>query len=192
MRIAREVFDKGNDFARKITYRTEGDPQDVLTAFRNEMNPRIAVTVDMIATGTDVKPIEVLIFMRDVKSAIYYEQMKGRGARTINATDLQRVTPDTEEKTHFLLIDAVGVTETLKADSQPLDRKRSVSFDEPARASSPPATPRPTRWRRSRHGSRCWMPSWSRHSEPRWRGSRAAMARRRSRGRSTMPSTPMR
>ena len=133
VRIAREVFDKGNDFARKITYRTEGDPQDVLTAFRNEMNPRIAVTVDMIATGTDVKPIEVLIFMRDVKSAIYYEQMKGRGARTINAADLQRVTPDTKEKTHFLLIDAVGVTETLKADSQPLDRKRSVSFDETAR-----------------------------------------------------------
>jgi type I restriction enzyme R subunit len=128
VRIAREVFDKGNDFARKITYRTEGDPQDVLTAFRNDMHPRIAVTVDMIATGTDVKPIEVLIFMRDVKSAIYYEQMKGRGARTISPADLQGVTPDAAEKTHFLLIDAVGVTETLKADSQPLDRKRSVSF----------------------------------------------------------------
>lgn len=128
VRIAREVFAKGNDFARKITYRTEGDPQHVLTAFRNDMNPRIAVTVDMIATGTDVKPIEVLIFMRDVRSAIYYEQMKGRGARTISPDDLQNVTPDAKEKTHFLVIDAVGVTEGVKGDSQPLDRKRSVSF----------------------------------------------------------------
>ena len=128
VRTAREVFAKGNEFAQKITYRVEGKPKDLITLFRNELNPRIAVTVDLIATGTDVKPIEVLIFMRDVKSAIYYEQMKGRGARTVNPTDLKAVTPDATAKTHFLLIDAVGVTESLKADSQPLDRKPGLGF----------------------------------------------------------------
>src|SRR5262249_31952383 len=90
-------------------------------------NPRIAVTVDMIATGTDVKPIEVLIFLRDVRSELYFEQMKGRGVRSISATDLRAVTPDA--KTRFVLIDAVGVTESAKTLSAPLDRDRAVAFD---------------------------------------------------------------
>ena len=47
----------------------------------------------MIATGTDIKPVEVLIFMRDVKSEGYYEQMKGRGVRTIPDADLRRSRP---------------------------------------------------------------------------------------------------
>ncbi len=128
--ILRDVFGKGNDFAKKITYRTDGaDPETLIRAFRNDYNPRIAVTVDMIATGTDVKPIEVLIFLRDVKSELYFEQMKGRGARTISAEKLREVTPDAEAKTRFVLIDAVGVTESLKAVSQPLERDRVVSFD---------------------------------------------------------------
>ncbi len=66
----------------------------------------------MIATGTDVKPIEVLIFLRDVKSELYFEQMKGRGARTISPEKLREVTPDAEAKTRFVLIDAVGVSES--------------------------------------------------------------------------------
>jgi len=128
--LVREVFGKGNDFARKITYRTEGaDPEALIRAFRNDYNPRVAVTVDMIATGTDVKPIEVLIFLRDVKSELYFEQMKGRGARTISAEKLREVTPDAEAKTRFVLIDAVGVTESLKSVSQPLERDRVISFD---------------------------------------------------------------
>jgi type I restriction enzyme, R subunit len=83
----------------------------------------------MIATGTDVKPLEVLIFLRDVKSALYFEQMKGRGARTITPTQLRQVTPDAEEKTRFVLVDAVGVTESLKHVAQPLDRERNIAFD---------------------------------------------------------------
>jgi type I restriction enzyme, R subunit len=83
----------------------------------------------MIATGTDVKPLEVLIFLRDVKSALYFEQMKGRGARTITPTQLRQVTPDAEEKTRFVLVDATGVTESLKHVSQPLDRERAIGFD---------------------------------------------------------------
>jgi type I restriction enzyme R subunit len=126
----RDVFGKGNDFAKKITYRTDGaDPETLIRAFRNDHNPRIAVTVDMIATGTDVKPIEVLIFLRDVKSELYFEQMKGRGARTIAPDKLCDVTPDAEAKTRFVLIDAVGVSESLKTVSQPLDRDRVISFD---------------------------------------------------------------
>lgn len=128
--LVRDVFGKGNDFARKITYRTEGaDPEALIRAFRNDYNPRIAVTVDMIATGTDVKPIEVLIFLRDVKSELYFEQMKGRGARTIAPEKLREVTPDADAKTRFVLIDAVGVSESLKTVSQPLERLRVISFD---------------------------------------------------------------
>ncbi|WP_261969256.1 type I restriction endonuclease subunit R [Prosthecodimorpha staleyi] len=128
--LVREVFGKGNDFAKKITYRTDGaDPEALIRAFRNDYHPRVAVTVDMIATGTDVKPIEVLVFLRDVKSELYFEQMKGRGARTIPAEKLREVTPDAEAKTRFVLIDAVGVSESLKTVSQPLERDRVISFD---------------------------------------------------------------
>ncbi|HEY5301321.1 MAG TPA: DEAD/DEAH box helicase family protein [Acetobacteraceae bacterium] len=128
--IAREVFAKGNEFARKITYRVSGvSPEELIAAFRNDYNPRIAVTVDMIATGTDVKPIEVLIFLRDVKSALYFEQMKGRGVRTITQADLVNVTPDAPAKDRFVLIDAVGVSESAKTIAAPLERIRKVAFD---------------------------------------------------------------
>ena len=125
----REVFGKGNEFAKKITYQTCEKPKELIKAFRVDPFPRIAVTVDMIATGTDIKPVECLMFMRDVKSEGYYEQMKGRGVRTIREADLQQVTPDAQTKTRFVLVDAVGVTEGRKSVSQPLERKRSLSFD---------------------------------------------------------------
>lgn len=129
VRITREVFGKGNDFCKKITYNIGREkPEEIIKAFRVDPQFRIAVTVDMIATGTDIKPLEVLIFMRDVKSQLYYEQMKGRGVRTISPTDLKGVTPNAEVKNHFYLIDAVGVTESKKTISQPLERKKTVSF----------------------------------------------------------------
>lgn len=127
--LAREVFNEGNEFAKKITYQAKERPKELIKAFRVDPFPRIAVTVDMIATGTDIKPVECVIFMRDVKSEGYYEQMKGRGVRTIPDATLREVTPDAKTKTRFVLIDAVGVTETQKAASQPLERKRSVSFE---------------------------------------------------------------
>ena len=129
VRIAREVFNKGNDFCKKITYNVSGvKAKDLIAEFRTSPDFRIAVTVDMIATGTDIKPLEVVIFMRDVHSETYYEQMKGRGCRTINNTDLQQVTPNAEAKNKFYLIDAVGVTESKKSSSLPLERKRTVSL----------------------------------------------------------------
>lgn len=126
IKIIREEFDEGNDFCKKVTYKIEEDPKSVLNRFRNSYYPRIAVTVDMIATGTDVKPLEVLLFMRDVKSINYFEQMKGRGTRTINTDSLQLVTRTAKSKTHFVIVDAVGATKSKKTDSRPLERKPTV------------------------------------------------------------------
>jgi type I restriction enzyme R subunit len=128
-RICREVFNQGNDFCKKITYNVSGvNPEDLIKEFRATPTPRIAVTVDMIATGTDIKPLEIIIFMRDVQSEIYYEQMRGRGVRTINPTDLMQITPNAGYKNRFVLIDAVGVTESKKNASQPLDREKKLPF----------------------------------------------------------------
>ena len=130
VQIVRDEFGEGNDFCRKITYSAD-NPESVLSSFRNDYNPRIAVTVDMIATGTDVKPIECLIFMRDVRSKNYFEQMKGRGTRVLDKEDLQKVTPSaTENKDHFVIVDAVGVTKSKKSDTRSLERKPTVSMKE--------------------------------------------------------------
>ena len=124
--IVREEFAESNEFCKKVTYNAE-DPKGTLAQFRNNYHPRIAVTVDMIATGTDVKPLEILLFMRDVKSKNYFEQMKGRGTRTVPLDDLQKVTPSaTYTKDHFVIIDAIGVSKSLKTDSRPLERKPTV------------------------------------------------------------------
>lgn len=130
IQIVREVFGEGNEFCQKITCQAER-PETVLSAFRNDYYPRVAVTVDMIATGTDVKPIECLIFMRDVRSKNYFEQMKGRGTRTLDKDDLQKVTPSAKEnKDHFVIVDAVGVTKSKKTDTRTLERKPTVSMKE--------------------------------------------------------------
>jgi type I restriction enzyme R subunit len=127
IQTVREEFGEGNAFCKKLTYRTDEDPKSVLAQFRNDYHPRIAVTVDMVATGTDVKPLECLLFMRDVKSRNYFEQMKGRGTRTLALDDLRKVTPSaTSAKTHYVIVDAIGVTKSLKTASQPLITKPSV------------------------------------------------------------------
>ena len=128
IQTVREVYGQGNDFCRKVTY-GEKDADGVLASFRNDFHPRIAVTVDMIATGTDVKPLEVLLFMRDVRSRGYYEQMKGRGVRSLSAEGLQRVSASADgAKTRFVLIDAVGVEQSLKTESRPLEKKPGVAL----------------------------------------------------------------
>ena len=130
VKIVREEFDKGNDFCQKITYRTTGaSPKDLIQKFRNSPFPRIAVTVDMIATGTDIKPLEIVMFMRSVKSRSFFEQMKGRGVRIISDTEFQSVTPDAKTKTHFVIVDAVGVCERDKTDSRPLEQKPTIPLD---------------------------------------------------------------
>jgi type I restriction enzyme, R subunit len=132
-----EVFGKGTDFCKKITYQakhpTTGKPaksEDLIAEFRTSPQLRIAVTVDMIATGTDIKPLECLLFLRDVRSRVYFEQMKGRGTRVLTPTDLQSVSgAEAKAKTHFVIVDAVGVCESDKTESRPLERKPTVAFD---------------------------------------------------------------
>jgi len=141
IQIVREEFAEENRFCKKITYNSDKDrldsdekllekgedPKTTLAQFRNDYHPRIAVTVDMIATGTDVKPLECLLFMRDVKSKNYFEQMKGRGTRTIDLDSLRKVTPTANStKDHFVIVDAIGVTRSLKTDSRPLEKKPGV------------------------------------------------------------------
>ena len=156
VRIAREEFAQGNDFCSKITYRTgftkvtktitEDDgtetevtewvkignltPDEILGNFRNSFFPRIAVTVDMISTGTDVKPIECVFFMRNVKSAGFFEQMKGRGVRVISPDKLRTVTRSARVKDRFIVVDAVGVCERDKTDSRPLNRQPSKTLEQ--------------------------------------------------------------
>ena len=129
IKIIREEFGESNDFCKKITYQIKEDPKSILTSFRNDFHPRITVTVDMIATGTDVKPLECLIFMRDVKSKNYFEQMRGRGTRTLDYEKLREVSPSVNTaKTKFIIIDAVGVTKSVKTETRQIDRKPSVSM----------------------------------------------------------------
>ncbi|WP_291993384.1 type I restriction-modification enzyme R subunit C-terminal domain-containing protein [Candidatus Accumulibacter sp. ACC003] len=126
--ILRQEFGRGNDFAQKITYRSTGDtPENLIRAFRSSYYPRIAVTVDMIATGTDIKPVEIVVFMRSVKSRSFFEQMKGRGVRIVSDDDLRGVTPgEHAHKDRFVIVDCVGVCERDKTDSRPMDQKKSV------------------------------------------------------------------
>jgi len=126
IRIVREEFDEEDKFCQKVTY-SATDPKTVLNTFRNDFNPRIAVTVDMIATGTDVKPIECLVFMRDVRSKNYYEQMLGRATRTLDYENLHHVSPLAKQrKLGFIVVDAVGVTKSQKTTSRQLERKPTV------------------------------------------------------------------
>ena len=135
--LVREVFGRGNDFAKKITYKAWNPEtkryeksEHLIQEFRTSPQLRIAVTVDMIATGTDIKPLECLLFLRDVRSRVYFEQMKGRGTRVLSPTDLQAVSgADARAKTHFVIVDAVGVCESDKTDSRPLEKKPTVALD---------------------------------------------------------------
>lgn len=139
LRILREEWPLSNEAAVKITYKAERQgaeprrkgashrPEELINAFRNSPNPRVAVTVDMIATGTDIKPLECVVFLRSVRSRALFEQMKGRGVRVIADADFQAVTPDASTKTHFVIVDCVGVMEDQKADP-PLERDRGVAF----------------------------------------------------------------
>lgn len=130
VQIVREEFGRGNQFAQKITYKTTGaKPEDLLQAFRTSYYPRIVVSVDMIATGTDIRPLEIVMFMRNVRSRNFFEQMKGRGARVVSSTEFQSVTPDAAHKTRFVIIDVPGVTENELSDSYTLEKKPSIPFD---------------------------------------------------------------
>ncbi len=131
MNIAKEVFGHtapGDPYVQKITY-SAGDSNELIRRFRNDKQFRIAVTCTLVATGTDVKPLEVVMFMRDVQSLPLYVQMKGRGVRTIGDEQLRNVTPNAFSKDCFYLVDAVGVAEhEMHIPSAGTDDKGTITF----------------------------------------------------------------
>ena len=136
--IARNVFkdevENGKlpeNYVQKITY-SAGDSNALITDFRTEKDFRIAVTVTLVATGTDIKPLEVVLFMKDVHSDVLYTQMKGRGCRVISDDKLKEVTPNADTKECYYIVDAVGVTESEKYIPKPeaqSGRKRVLSLE---------------------------------------------------------------
>ncbi len=126
--LVREVLGLDDRGAQKITYRSGRDGQALIKAFRNDWQFRVAVTVDMVATGTDIRPLEVVLFLRDVRSRQYFEQMLGRGARSIGDGELRRATPSAAAKDRFIVVDAVGVTEGGQVESEPLDRDHGATL----------------------------------------------------------------
>ena len=136
--IAKEVFkvefDGGvlpENFVQKITY-SAGDSNALIRDLRTEKDFRIAVTVTLVATGTDVKPLEVVLFMKDVHSDVLYTQMKGRGCRVINDDKLREVTPNADVKECYYIVDATGVTESEKHIPKPgsgIDGTKNMSLD---------------------------------------------------------------
>lgn len=132
VQIAKEVFGRTDDrFVQKITY-SAGDSNELIRQFRNDKDFRIAVTCTLVATGTDIKPLEVVMFMRDVESLPLYIQMKGRGVRTIGDEQLRNVTPNAFSKDCFFLVDAVGVTEHEKTIPTAADEPttKTITFKE--------------------------------------------------------------
>ena len=125
--LAREVLGLDDRGVQKITYRS-GDGQALIKAFRADWQFRVAVTVDMVATGTDLRPLEAVMFLRDVRSRQYFQQMLGRGARSVGDAELRRVTPSAKLKDRFVVVDAVGVTEGGQVDAEPLDRDRAATL----------------------------------------------------------------
>ncbi len=93
VRTCKDVFDKGDDFVIKITGSTTVDrPLKKIRQFRNRPEPRIVVTVDMLTTGVDIPAIEMVVFMRMVKSRILWVQMLGRGTRLCNDINKEKFT----------------------------------------------------------------------------------------------------
>lgn len=140
MEMVREVF-KGEfeggkvpeNFVRKITY-SSGDSNGLIRDLRTEKDFRIAVTVTLVATGTDVRPLEIVMFMKDIHSGVLYTQMKGRGCRVINDDKLKEVTPNADTKECYYIVDAVGVTEHEKNIPHPTQTpgggKRTLSLEQ--------------------------------------------------------------
>ncbi|WP_310397920.1 hypothetical protein [Hymenobacter sp.] len=127
--LVREVFGKSNEFGKKITYAAEEKSNELIKRFRNDFNPRVAVTGGMISTGTDIKPLECLLFLRDVRNRVYFDQMKGRGTRVISPSDLTQVTSDAGAKTRFVIVDAVGATGSVRKDTESVARTGGLGFE---------------------------------------------------------------
>ncbi|MDP3208140.1 MAG: type I restriction-modification system endonuclease [Rhodoglobus sp.] len=114
---------KGIDDAavRKITGRVDR-PLEEIRKYRNEREPTLVVTVDLLTTGIDIPRICNLVFLRRVKSRILYEQMLGRATR---------LCPEIGKES-FRVYDAVGQTELIGdlTDMKPVVVAPKFSFQQ--------------------------------------------------------------
>lgn len=113
--VIRDTYGKGNEFCRSITSATK-NAENIINDFKNSVDFRIAVSVDMLGTGFDMPSLECLLFMRRIESSAYAEQMAGRGCRTINSDLLREITPDAAGKDSYLIVDAAGALDALNSD----------------------------------------------------------------------------
>ena len=128
LRVSHRAVRRGDPRAHPSLRSGDTSDKSFSVTFR-EKGVHGAYVLDMIATGTDIKPIEIVMFMRSVQSQVLFEQMKGRGVRVIDANELRAVTPDAAAKTHFVIVDCVGVTEHGDlVDTHPLEQRKTVAF----------------------------------------------------------------
>ncbi|HEY7117664.1 MAG TPA: DEAD/DEAH box helicase family protein, partial [Tepidisphaeraceae bacterium] len=100
--LLRDAFGRGDSFVSKITGSPTVDrPLQRIREFRNRPNPAIVVSVDLMSTGVDIPDLEMIVFLRPVKSRILFEQMLGRGTRKGDKF------PD---KSHFTVFDCFDGT----------------------------------------------------------------------------------
>src|SRR5262249_47730936 len=98
--LARHLLGQGDAFVAQITGKVDS-PLHRIREFRNRTNPAIAVSVDLLATGSDIPDLEFLVLLRPVRSRILFEQMVGRGTRKGEKF------PD---KSHFVVFDCFDGT----------------------------------------------------------------------------------
>lgn len=123
VRLLKESFkNAGNpvddDAIEKITGSIR-HPNNEIKLFKNEKNPNIAVTVDLLTTGVDVPEITNLVFLRRVQSRILYEQMLGRATR---------LCPEIH-KSVFNIYDAVGIYDAMNKVTNMKPVVKNVSHD---------------------------------------------------------------
>lgn len=105
----REVFGVGNAFCQKITQGSDRVEQ-LLRDFRTTPQFRIAVVTDLISGVTDMRAVECMLILRDVRSTAYYEQLLAQGTQRIAPAELRAVTPGAFAKTQLVVVDAVGAS----------------------------------------------------------------------------------
>ena len=131
VRILKEELDDAfgafpNDAVKKITGSID-KPSQMIRRFKNEFDPRVAVTVDLLTTGIDVPEITNLVFLRRVSSRILYDQMLGRATR--KCSDLYG---EGAPKLAFRIFDAVDIYNALLpiTDMKPVVARPSLSFSQ--------------------------------------------------------------
>jgi type I restriction enzyme R subunit len=125
-----------NDYAARIT-RAERNSHQLERNFAvvGPSNPRVAVTVDLLTTGFDAPDVKNIVFVRPLRSAILYKQMKGRGTRLCEDID----------KRYFTIFDYSGASqlEDAEFDGHPANRQKAAPAAKPPKKPAGEAPPKP-------------------------------------------------